>query len=452
MINSTNILKKVPKNKKPLGRVEIIKNQKQKKSKKGRKRDHCEAKTQTNNTLELEEHLYEKNLKGQIVDILATMKSQEYSLLSSEQKKRRRLLRNRLNAQKNRNKKKRGIKELEKKFDHLSNEHHKLNEHIVQLTAEKEQMKEELLLLRKLIYVQDKEKEKEKEKKKKKKKKKEKKKETKKQQSFLESKDSQPQQQITKAPHHGLVFKESIFTKNKKEKTKNEKENIIVKQKEGVQKEKQKTQDTNDSENILEGWYGESLDDNFLSLNNEKNTVQPSENLKDGLLGDQFSRLDVDNLFKIPNTIDEEGCVSFTELINDNKFGFSLFFIFTFLGIIFCCNSLLSCMSGNPSTPPDDNGQPIIPDSQFRKKIIHHQMKQHFFRKRSIQTLQTTHWDTNINGQETCSVNYNIIFSDVRFGENNNENGIKPHDKEEEDEENERQDDQKNKDMKKKLL
>ncbi|KAJ6253704.1 transcriptional activator hac1 [Anaeramoeba flamelloides] len=457
MSNLKTIIKRAPRNKRPLGRVEIIKD-KPTKTKNRRKRDHCE--TNKKKTNELEEHLYEKNIKGEVVDILTTMSTQEYSLLSTEQKKRRRVWRNRLNAQKNRNKKKRGLQELERKFDQLSNEHHQLNDHVVQLTAEKDQMQAELSLLKKLLCDQEKENTL-----------------VDSQALFSELEISQSENQTTFASSQDLEFEEFIVdeksttttTKTKTKTTTNETKslknkqttNMQIKQEGKVQEKKpvdqllveieeeveqqgqkesqqqtEQGQNKGGNENAFEGWYGESFDDNFL-LEDDDNSIADisSPNSTGGLIGelsdDPRSPLLVDKIFTLPNTVNEDGNVGFAGLFNDNKFGFSLFFIFTFVGLMFCWSSVPGWLGGKPSLPTQDNSQLIIPDPQQTKNNINHKMnipeiKQRFFRRRSIKMLQTDDGNAeneeNINQeQESCHVKFNndIIFNDFPLEENN---------------------------------
>ncbi|KAJ6235919.1 transcriptional activator hac1 [Anaeramoeba flamelloides] len=454
MSNFKTIIKRAPRNKKPLGRVEIIKD-KPPKTKNRRKRDHCE--TNKKKTNELEEHLYEKNTKGEMVDILATMSTQEYSLLTSEQKKRRRVLRNRLNAQNNRNKKKRGLQELERKFDQLSNEHHQLNDHVAQLTAEKDQMQAELLLLKKLLYDQEKEN-----------------KSVNNQTLFSELEISQSENQTTFASSQDLEFEEFIFDEksttttyetnetNETKKLKNKQTtNIQIKQEEKLQEKKPvdqvlveieeevEPQGKKESQqqtgqvpskggdgNVFEGWYGESFDENFL-LEDDDNSLadisspNSSGGIMDELSNDPRSPLLVEKIFTLPNTVNEDGNVGFTGLINDNKFGFSLFFIFTFVGLMFCWSSIPVWLGGNPSLPIQDNNQPTITDPQLTKnnnnrKTNIPEIKQRFFRRRSIKTLQTeddgnAENEESINQeQERCPVKFNndIIFNDSPLDEN----------------------------------
>ncbi|KAJ3444147.1 hypothetical protein M0812_09998 [Anaeramoeba flamelloides] len=145
-----------------MSKIQTIKKTKPKLIKKclNRKRGYCKTTTlvskgsqqlsnkkkkkNTKNQSETKTQLFEKNVDGEIVDILGTMSKKMYSRLTEEQKKRRRSLKNKINAQNNRNQKNKKLRKLEDTLIEILNKHEQLNSHVTELEQNKETLQTEL--------------------------------------------------------------------------------------------------------------------------------------------------------------------------------------------------------------------------------------------------------------------------------------------------------------------
>ncbi|KAJ3445005.1 a-type inclusion protein [Anaeramoeba flamelloides] len=101
-------------------------------------------KNNNKNQIETKTQLFEKNVDGEVVDILGVMSKKMYSRLTEEQKKRRRTLRNKINAQNNRNQKNKKLRKLEDTLIEILNKHEQLNSHVTELEQRKETLQTEL--------------------------------------------------------------------------------------------------------------------------------------------------------------------------------------------------------------------------------------------------------------------------------------------------------------------
>ncbi|KAJ3448533.1 hypothetical protein M0812_01014 [Anaeramoeba flamelloides] len=96
------------------------------------------------NKTRTEKQLFEKNVDGEIVDILGSMSKKMHSRLTEDQKKRRRSLKNKINAQNNRNQNNKKLIKLEDTLLEILNKHEQLNKDVTKLEQNKETLQTEL--------------------------------------------------------------------------------------------------------------------------------------------------------------------------------------------------------------------------------------------------------------------------------------------------------------------
>ncbi|KAJ3448718.1 x-box binding protein [Anaeramoeba flamelloides] len=95
---------------------------------------------------------------GEKVNLLAVMNKYEFNLLTEEQKKKRKLLKNRISAEESRLRARQKLGGLQTKVETLVNKNKKLNSIITQIQDEKEEMRKEIELLRIRLLNQSKQK------------------------------------------------------------------------------------------------------------------------------------------------------------------------------------------------------------------------------------------------------------------------------------------------------
>ncbi|KAJ3449329.1 x-box binding protein [Anaeramoeba flamelloides] len=102
--------------------------------------------------------IWVENKMGDKVNLLTVMNKYEFNLLTEEQKKKRKLLKNRISAEESRLRARQKLGGLQTKVETLVNKNTKLNKIITKIQDEKEQMRKEIELLRIRLLNQSKQK------------------------------------------------------------------------------------------------------------------------------------------------------------------------------------------------------------------------------------------------------------------------------------------------------
>ncbi|KAJ3427283.1 x-box binding protein [Anaeramoeba flamelloides] len=103
------------------------------------------------------EPIWVTNVEGTKVDLLGVMSKKMFHLLTDEQKKRRKKLKNRISAEASRNKAKKRLETLQYEVDKLNQENESLTKQVEDFQSEKELMRKEIESLREILLKQQKE-------------------------------------------------------------------------------------------------------------------------------------------------------------------------------------------------------------------------------------------------------------------------------------------------------